>query len=319
MDYLLRAIPHMVGSECLISHKHQQMASLKARKKTTCGKGKSCPTMHAAHSCTLMVLHNLAEPEWVSVGCNQQHLDTIYCQNKPPYLTWENLPHIHEANLTANKTQFCDRLRVVIGSSCFHFQWHKLKPVSTNRKETNPCNSLSCSLQNFQFLFEAVSTPFPPVFAPNLSHVSTFSRCCQTQKFSHIFNTSKEMQALHITGEAVTSKTAAGTLFQCSSAVHISMSLVCDGYKDCPSSHDDENGCECRNVNNYTSKCKFTVDESGRKTCSAFYIKYKSNICLPPTNLKEILQKHQNKLHGGGKCREFYLQEWTCDKKNIGQ
>ncbi len=169
----------------------------------------------------------------------------------------------------------------LINNTCYSFNWMSLKAARSDSHLSSP--EISPSV--LQSLFGAVAEPFPPMFTFNTVQITHYIRCSETLKFTHspVINST---EALHVRVLLARAATSHGNIFHCVDKAYISMLLVCDGTVDCPGDAWDEIGCECNTTEVYSSKCKYILDSSSRRTCSVFYIPTVTNDCSRFVNEK---------------------------------
>ena len=70
-------------------------------------------------SCPMMFLHNLAEPNWVSVHCNQKLLTQLVCVKDE---IGENNTFNKNSKFVQNK-HFCTSNAILVNEICYEFHW----------------------------------------------------------------------------------------------------------------------------------------------------------------------------------------------------
>ncbi len=120
-------------------------------------KGIVYPHHDKSRRCTLMVMLNLAEPNWVQISCSQKiNLTSTLC--------FENLTNLISAN-TSKQSQFnlmCTRNQILKDGTCHTFTWVNI--VLGIAKPTCTFSEQMSHFEFFMFLFEAIDSIFPPVF-----------------------------------------------------------------------------------------------------------------------------------------------------------
>ena len=75
-------------------------------------------------ACTIMLLSNLAEPEWISIPCNRKFLYFVFCTKK------NKLNYLHCQNVTNNITvKSCEHFQITIMKDCYSFIWLTNKSI----------------------------------------------------------------------------------------------------------------------------------------------------------------------------------------------
>ena len=144
-------------------------------------------------SCTMLLISNLATPEWISIDCDEPLLDNIICVNDT-----------FDSDLTSTTSIFlCPDDAIIHGKSCFKFKW-----FGNNNKHDELCQKDNMKMLStkvdfkteFKYLFEASSAIFPAVLEFDFSSTlftyivmrnSTIISCGVIQK--KIMNMQKEL------------------------------------------------------------------------------------------------------------------------------
>ncbi len=222
------------------------------------------PYVHKSYNCTAMILVNLADPQWVSVRCTEHIANIVYCFSETSKQTcfnkWDFLHSYYQTNHFV-----CVNNSTKIGNRCHYFLWTSLtsaQNILTN--QTDPKTDL-------KVLFDTMSEMLPPIFAENFTKIFVYVKCSKTVGQIHEAVHSSSVYALVIEkGEAV-HISPKRNLFSCSGGAFIAMCFMCDGWQDCPHGGVDEEGCECKKTKSYSKKCKYLVDQSGKKSCSMLF------------------------------------------------
>ena len=89
------------------------------------------PAMHKLKLCTVMLLSNLAYPEWIHVDCDEKLLSDVVCSTGNPEMVEINV-------ITRNRTRkMCPLPQIMKNSSCYLFLWHK-----RSRSITETCKQI---------------------------------------------------------------------------------------------------------------------------------------------------------------------------------
>ncbi len=250
-------------------------------------------------SCGALFLPSLAEPEWLTVPCEADSLAMeLVCQVDQN----QNKSRDILANVTREKIVH-ERSCVLNDSTCYVFVWILIDNphlFQINRKQ-----QVLNNVETFQYLFDAVSSKFPPIFAVDFKTSFTFKRYFTTYKY--MVDTTRD----HATGIVVFaekgSKAIIGlNLFQCADQSFISMQYICDGQADCLSKT-DERGCHCNKAEEYSGKCKHLLTENSTQPCSIFYLP------IPQHNGSCTQYGLGNKR----KKESIMLQNYTCTNGQV--
>ena len=242
----------------------------------------------------MMLLSNLAEPEWIQISCTEKLLADVICTNRTDVLHARNSNYeLREINMV------CPINAISKDPRCYLFLWKSINEPTDLKLHCSLHNTLSVqgiNMPYFQFLFDAIQPLFPPILSPHQTdktkiHRFTYDKYFSVYNFkesvipstkSHGFNLCTSRKTFVVPGENV---------FQCRSYVFISYLFVCDGTIDCPNWDDsDEESCHCeftkknREFNN--NLCKELVDHKNNKTtCSSLYFSAKGT-CHKYTTIK---------------------------------
>ncbi len=207
--------------------------------------------------CAKLLLSNLATPVWVPVNCSEPSVPHIVCEKISifPY----------EKEYKTQDLFVCLPSAVMHENQCYLFVWledkssvlhlHKicsLKNITTNRMKT------------FQFIFDALPTPFPALLShgTHLSFTNTryFDEYCYE-------NSSSQVKGFHICGGSLIKldESVIRNTFKCTDGSHVSLMHVCDEMDHC---HGNQNYCTKGKVNSIqinfcdNSNFRFSTDNS---------------------------------------------------------
>ena len=131
--------------------------------------------------CAAVILYNLADPEWITVDCAEPLVPGTFC-----VISKENTSNVFTFNRDSDLI-LNDKKCVMMNNTCFLFLWGKASiiEVTTNIKDIYLTNI--SSVESFQFLFEAISIQFPPVFIEHTKWTATYER------FANVFNYNRDL------------------------------------------------------------------------------------------------------------------------------
>ncbi len=199
--------------------------------------------------CTLMVVTNLAYPEWISVLCNVGILKTAVCYSEH---------RVHDSGFRGSKISkdACSKPTVLKNNTCVLFAWYDRK-IFVSFKPTAVCKTLGMnnySFDNITFLAFIMDATNKKQF----TLLSTFSsgQYVLSHKYQRMFFRSHYTQQLVKTEKAVgyfLCTTASfkqlpllNHSFYCKNGRLISMLYICDRENDCEDSIiSDEHNCTC--------------------------------------------------------------------------
>ncbi len=237
--------------------------------------------------CVALMLTNLAQPEWVTVGCDQPL--TVHAVCVVPFImntSSQRNSHNDTSQLYNQGLVSCHSLCIKKDNTCFLFLWltHKTQHVLKKSfvRTDALLNQLNISnLNYFDFLFDAIHVRFPAIFSSNLKSYTlietlvpsnTFMKTPSTYQFvSYTLNVSS-FYGFYITAQTRPIQQGGGNIFKCQRSF-ISQLGECDEIADCPDTHrPDEAGCVC-NTN------EKNMQQRERHTCSDTYLQVASGSC----------------------------------------
>ena len=245
------------------------------------------PDVSGTKRCTMMLLSNLAEPEWISVSCTDRILTDVLCVTKGMEKT--TFEHNGKGD---NLKKSCSIESLIWKNNCYLFLWFYFHPENdlSHRCRHYGMDHLDLfNISQFQFLFDAISTVIPAIISAHKSNdsiVNVFKYKRHTKIYWYYQHTTLASDALgfQVCTSDIVRYTVGDNVFRCHSGTYISYRHVCDHIRDCP--HDDnsdEGFCTCNYTKyEYSSQehlCKNVVKNNGEVVCSPFYYKTIEGIC----------------------------------------
>ena len=126
-------------------------------------------------NCFLMTVLNKASPTWEKINCSKPLLIDLFCQLKKDSKSHTTALQIHP------DSKSCRKEHILKNNTCYQFAWHTL-----GKKIQESCSTIrlnSIYIDQFQYLFDAVTDIFPPIFSSNLKHIFTYKRYWNTYSF----------------------------------------------------------------------------------------------------------------------------------------
>ena len=290
-------------------------------------KTKSKKTMYPSFTkstiCTLLMLTNLAEPNWIQVNCSEKLLTSVFCVTENHDNISSTKSNI-EDNLMRTKDKSCSALSVLKGNRCLTFLWLHLSETKNFEKSCNEYDASSFPLQKlylFIFLFEAISVVFPPFIFQNVSNSKmaqklTYKKYLNVLKFNQEIVSLQDAEGLHVCSSDKSVIITKNNMFLCYSGEYISYLFVCDGIVDCNDNvFSDEAFCTCKESEISHWWCKYItseIDQSLRTKCSSLYYTAIDRSCYQFTHIEK---KHSITTHqpdnNSFKCnngKQIYLE-----------
>ena len=253
------------------------------------------PSFTNSSLCTLMILSNLAEPNCIQVNCSEKLLTSVLCTTENHYFSTESNT---EDNLMRTKDKSCLPLSVLKASKCLNFLWIHVNVIKNFVKSCKEYNAHSLSLLNldlFIFLFEAVSSVFPPFIFQNASNSMTVKKFTY-KKYLNILRFHEEVvslsnaEGLHVCSSDKTEVVTNKNLFQCHSGYFVPYLFVCDGDVDCNDDvFSDEAFCTCKDSEISHWWCKYITSEienHSKTKCSSLYHTTIDGSCYQYSHIK---------------------------------
>ena len=257
--------------------------------------------METSHKCTKMLIYNLAEPDWISVPCDESSLSHNLC-----HLKKDDHALLHK---TPNMTDYsyCLINHIILQKKCYIFIWFNsfYSSYLCTNFDALPGNMSSVKYLKKLFLSISAISDYPPIIINN--DVDTV----------HVIKFNKFLNKLNYRNENIVKHQANGyfvcyynkhdisggtNLFHCTNGGYILSENICDSVIDCPNNKSDEEFCTCYNysTSNATSNmmCKILFFAQ-KKVCSSIYYMTTQGTCQKYKNLSHVIFNNDflSKLH----------------------
>lgn len=223
-------------------------------------------------TCSLILVANLAQPDWIQVNCNENITGDVFCSMPNRNTTQPEEPDNPEV-------PFCAKTQFLMNGKC-----HSVRTTGVNSTflhEKNRVNYLTV-LEYFRVIFGGHLSPVRVATKPGSFQVKTFDivrqkyRTTLHQNYERVFEIFTADMKIPFIGE---------NLFACNDAskAYISSLGICDGTPQCHLDNpSDEHFCNCTEFcGDRRFLCKFVGDEHETiKTCSPLYFKDRNGRCL---------------------------------------
>ena len=237
--------------------------------------------------CTLMLMTNLAEPQWISVSCSLPLLSIVMCLIDKANMTKGMQIKVNQNAENTKNTYFCANHHIMINTTCYHFLRNNITLQCDNF-----CNGMISayfqSISIFHHLYTCVllQNAFPLVvnemgsdegsvfrFYNNFGHLKYKPE--NASKFSKEFHTFKVKKTKILIGI---------NMFHCLEGGYISVKSICDGNIDCPNSNSDEELCICNAnviVDHGAKKhlCEQILQGESKNKCTILYQMNEKGVC----------------------------------------
>ena len=265
------------------------------------------------YKCGLMMVHNLAEPEWLSIMCDQPLLSYVLCTVDSTDMDYSQM-FLNKESIS--QKEWCQYSHIKKKDNCFVFYW-QIKEYLFVSKFAYSIVNLKSQLSSLEFIFIATSAQLSPILLPNknspdsiqsLEYFNSFNKFAFSKKFQQ----RKNAAGFVIYKTYTFDKDARHHLFRCRNNAYISQSSVCDGVSDCSDNNaSDETGCICKLShfkNKNKNRCKIIQLTPTYSVCSLLYNTTKDNHCIPygqesidysSNYIISILHKSLKEIHNG--------------------
>lgn len=240
-------------------------------------RGSWSPSKHSDSRCSMLLLSNLATPEWVSINCTGLIVPDIVCEKSGFFPD--------EKELKAQDLLVCWPTAVMHDNQCFLFLWLEGKS-SVSSYSPRMCSFgriTTIVMKTLQFIFDAVSTPFPPLLSPG-TH-SSFSYRKYFNKYCYE-SSSSQVEGYHMCGSDLIQldESVMANMFKCMDGSHVSLVYICDERTHCPGRHlVDELHCRKGKAKENTSQSMICTEHNNfmysnaNSTCLVFLDKSMEN------------------------------------------
>ncbi len=228
--------------------------------------------------CSVLLLANLAQPQWVKVHCKLKLFVDVFCG-----VGTDSGPN--ETEIDNNDKHLLHRKScVLVDQTCFLFEWMKRERVKSGLKRKHQ------NATNFEKLFDATGEEFPPIFSGDFQSVIIYKRFYNVYRFESRSSTGST-EGLVIVSSPPMRRQIGDNVLKCRSGTYLSVLSVCDEIPDClpDSLSREEINCDCSENNSDKKACKNVMGISGKRKCSLFFMLYREQCVL----YQEFASKYQ--------------------------
>ncbi len=267
------------------------------------------PVLTADMKCTMLLLTNLAQPDWISIECKMPTLSHVHCAiNEATFLIRNYTGWLRERNV-----KFCNTSHFVVNGSCFRLVFMS---SSVQKRTLHVCKLTlkyadKRSAKTMVTLFSSVQADSLPLLFLHGNHTNNFYKM-KCKKFSTLdmcktTKVSKEGFCGYLSVQEENMKYQKGAnIFHCSNGGYILSTLRCDSKKDCL--NDDSDECDCdltRPFTNVSSLVLTTGANCSLNRCPVVYfqnsigscLQYNPGIYLAGTDFFSAIHHKSNQLH----------------------
>ena len=219
--------------------------------------------------CNMMLLLNLAEPDWVSIPCDKNLLRYTLCYKDKP-LTKTGMEK-------TNDYLVCSKGHTLAKRNCYVFLW---SPGIHNTKYfIEEFKARPVKLENISFfknILDATSLRNDyPIFLiqkdKNFAYVIKFERFLNKIRHIYYIGNNSVAKGFYTYQYNRINIIIGSNLFNCTKGGYILYEYMCDGKTDCPSDQSDEQFCICNNTGYTNAGQRSTLNRRIRTICSNYY------------------------------------------------
>ncbi len=192
-----------------------------------------------AGNCTLMLTMNIAEPEWINVGCSSQLLHDVWCvvpQNSSQIKLVQNI-----------SGTFCLFQQILISDICLVFS-NNMSFIYTLESSLKTLAKKNLNVQFLIVLMKAISTNLPLLCISPPQDLKILCLTCERiwNHFApkYIRGPMEHFGGLHIYTTRKTTADIGINLFLCAGGSYISSKHLCDGVVNCQMNDNSDEAME---------------------------------------------------------------------------
>ena len=187
------------------------------------------PTAGEAARCTMLLLQNLAQPDWVSINCHEKLLSHMVC---------EEIHSQQPTHFVQSTGDICDKDQIVWGGMCWDLHWlshqNYTKQVQILCKKGQVLSFSDKDRTIFHHVFEAINLKRTPLFSIELSGTNVNYELQKIPFHKPKLHTLHKDQGLFACNYSFLSEiTVPQNTLSCSDGSHISTAFICDSMNDC--------------------------------------------------------------------------------------
>ena len=266
------------------------------------------PLIKGTKQCAMMLLSNLAEPDWTFISCNEPFLYIVTCSKNK--VLWAKEKQYYNTMSLDNNFK-CHQFSIIVTSKCFTFifktfsQFRHL-PYSQELSTNN-------IYQKFHHIFDFMLMENMELFVlleigPNTIKALKMYRSLDVVVYKDIL-ISKAVEGIYLLRSKMLKLSLENILFHRKKGGFVLIDYVCDLSVDCPNDKSDEKNCTCENIL-MKNHCQEIRTTKSRTKCSFLYYSSRSGACLKYNNMSKFLNSYRNmcahgpyKEHVCGQCR----------------
>ena len=201
-----------------------------------------------SRGCTLMLLTNLREPDWISVSCEENLLYFAICTLKGYIAKTYSI-----SGNNSTEIYLCKKSNIIINEKCHSFLWHQsFNPLSQFYNDLRVSRISLKEFSSLYHMFDAVSSinVFPTlIFQEKLQrHAMKVYKLFNKIHVKDIFKEGSVFSGYVISNFNKTKIEIGVNLYHCKRGGYVLHEYVCDGITDGPNDKSDEESCICNDT-----------------------------------------------------------------------
>ena len=263
-------------------------------------------SMTSNRECTIMLLMNLAEPDWLFIPCQEKTLYYTVCLQQQSKV----FSKYHLINSKSLNGKHCDTLHVIISDACYAFVWQEKILVQSNFcEQTKGKTSYLAKFKQLKHFFKAfpIAVQTPIIFVKyKSSDIIAAKVVFETFNIPTITKTNMtgiKSQGYHVCHLNKFHAMTDSVTHYCVKGGHISLKYVCDQTIDCPNDNSDEQYCI---FSIFPEKVNESYHLTGTKKCLAHYFSDIHGKCKQYSS--SISSAEMDVFEGKHSIRESYFQ-----------
>ncbi len=240
------------------------------------------PRTKRSHACTLMLLTNLAEPEWVSIRCDEKLLQVFVCAKRE----FGHNAKTQVLHKTPAVGHVCPSAEVRIHGRCVLLIWYSLSAHETFQKldthsEVNVVRKELRTLIQSLFWVTSKSLLFPHETRTELLYQISSQKYLRSFQYTLTTVNRTRANGFILSMSNTRKLVKEQNIFQCVRGGYVSALHVCDELRDCPWESSDEDLCVHETAD--------TEENTGKSnlTCPSLFFTTHSGLCLKFLSVSE--------------------------------
>ncbi len=231
------------------------------------------PLTSGPQKCTIILLENLAQPDWVNIDCHDQLLPGFLCMSPKDDI------NMTETGVQQQICIFCSPNVLYFKQKCFVFEW--INNLTSNNQKLQKEKKVQGLEQLWELseVFTATRCPQPPLLTTN----NTALQCVQHPDHSYceVFIPKEDVSGYMVYLDTYKPAPVGDNYFRCVKGSSVHLESICDGSFDCPNDKSDETNCNCieNSTTQFLEHCKFLVSKN-KVICGPLYYKTSSGNCI---------------------------------------